>query len=203
MRDCWPNPKRTALQIMFAVTPLYVLSLSAADAYPQFQQFVEKHSHKTVNCAMCHVNENGPLGSGHGQIAALSADELKRLNFARLALTPGQDVDSPILNRFGNQIIKTVGKQKFVETIAEPAKLAEMLGDKSDLDDDGIPDSREFLDGTDPLNKLHGDPVKLFWINLSLYKMHIILAIVAVLSIDYGLAHLIKGISLNQAKPKE
>jgi hypothetical protein len=181
---------------------LYGLSFNAALAYPEFQQFVEKNSHRTVNCAMCHISENGPVGNGEGQIGSFSADEMKLLNKARGALAPGQDVDSPILNKFGNEIIKAVGKKDFVALKSEPAKLAERLGDKSDLDEDGISDAREYLDGTDPLNKFHGDPAKLFWINLDRYKMHVFLAIVAVFSINYGLIHLIKGVTIVQSGKK-
>lgn len=179
--------------------PLYALSFTAASAYPEFQQFVEKNSHRTVNCAMCHINENGPVGNGEGQIGSFSADEMKQLNKARAALLPGQDVDSPILNQFGNEIIKAIGKKEFVALKAEPAKLAERLGDKSDLDGDGISDAREYLDGTDPLNQFHGDPGKLFWINLGRYKMHVCLAVVAVFAINYGLIQLIKGVTIVQS----
>lgn len=44
------------------------------------------------------------------------------------------------------------------------------------------------------------DAGKLFFINLDRYKMHIVLAVVAVLSMNYGLMHLIKGISLLQSR---
>ncbi len=184
------------------LTSLYALSHGAAFAYPEFQQFVEKNSHRTVNCAMCHINENGPVGNGEGQIGSFSADDMKQLNKARAALAPGQDVDSPILNKFGNEIIKIVGKKDFVALKSEPAKLAERLGDQSDLDEDGIADAREYLDGTDPLNKFHGDPLKLFWINLARYKMHVFLAVVAVFSINYGLIQLIKGVTIVQSGKK-
>lgn len=151
---------------------------------------------------MCHISENGPVGNGEGQIGSFSADEMKQLNKARAALAPGVDVDSPILNKFGNEIIKVVGKKDFVALKSEPAKLADRLGEKSDLDEDGISDAREYLDGTDPLNKFHGDPTKLFWINLDRYKMHVFLAIVAVFSINYGLIQLIKGVTIVQSGKK-
>lgn len=77
-----------------------------------------------------------------------------------------------------------------------------MPGHNSDLDEDGIPDAAEFLDGTDPLNKFHGDPWKLFWINLSRYRMHVALAVAAVVAMSYGLIHLIKGISIVQSESK-
>lgn len=189
--------KKTDIRLA-ALVPAFALSLSAAYGYPEYQQFVEKHSHRTVSCAMCHANENGPVGVEKGQVGSLTADELKLLNQARMAVEPGQEVDSPILNKFGNEIIKALGKKRFVELRSDPIKLADELGDKTDLDDDGIADSREYLDGTDPLNKFHGDPIKLFRVNLNRGKMHVLLAIVAVFAINFGLVHLIKGISLIQ-----
>jgi hypothetical protein len=183
----------------FALLALMALPSLPAGAYPEFQQFVEENSHRTVNCAMCHVNENGPVGEGKGQIGSLTPDEMKLLNQARTAVEPGVAVESPILNKFGNEIIKAVGKKTFVKIKSDPGRLAELLPQASDLDGDGIPDAKEYLDGTDPLNKFHGDAGKLFFINLDRYKMHIILAVVAVLSVNFGLIHLIKGISILQS----
>ena len=187
----WHNCINSAMLVSFT-------SSTAAFSYPEYQQFVEKHSHRTVNCALCHVSEDGPSGSGKGQIGSLDAEQMKRLNQARSALSPGQEVDSPILNEFGNEIIKAVGKKKFVEMRSDPGKLADLLPAKGDLDGDGIPDRQEYLDGTDTLNRFHGDPWRLFLVNLSRYKMHIALAIVAVLSLNFGLVHLIKAISILQ-----
>lgn len=186
--------------LLALAVPLQFLAPLPGIAYPEFQQFVELHSHRTVNCAMCHTNENGPVGDGQGQIGSLTPDEMKRLNAARASLEPGQEVDSPILNRFGNEIVKAIGKKKFVQIKTDPARLAEALPAKSDIDGDGIPDAKEYLDGTDPLNKFHGDAGKLFLINLIRFKLHIVLAIVAVLSVNYGLLHLIKAISILQAR---
>lgn len=193
--------KQLLLRILPAVTLLLLWS-GCAQAYPEYQQFVEKHSHKTVNCAMCHVHENGPTGTEKGQIGALNEEQLKLLNKARTALQPGADVDSPILNEFGNKIIEAIGKKRFVELKANPGDLAKELGETSDLDNDGIADSREFLDGTDPLNKFHGDPGKLFLVNLERYKLHVFLAVFAVLTLNYGLVHLVKGITILQTPKK-
>lgn len=196
------SPVRTCIAAALLVLLINAVSDGQAGAYPEYQQFVEKNSKRTVNCAMCHSNENGPTGTGPGQIGSLTAEQFVQLNKARGAMEPGQVVDSPILNEFGNKIIEAVGKKKFVELRQDPGKLAELLGNDSDLDKDGIADSGEFLDGTDPLNKLHGDPGKLFWINLERYKMHVVLAIVAVMSLNYGLLHLIKGIGSIQKRGK-
>jgi cytochrome c553 len=174
-----------------------------ADSYPQYQAFVEKHSGRTVNCSMCHANDNGPTGNGAGQIGSLTAAELARLNEARAAMQPGQKVDSPILNKFGNQIIKTLGRAKFLQTMSDPGQLVVALGEGSDLDGDGISDSREYLDGTDPLNKFHGDPWLLFRNNLFSYKVHILLAAVSMGFIVYGLKHLYCAFLLFGKPPKQ
>ncbi len=174
----------------------------AARAFPQYQDFSEKHSGRNVNCAMCHLSDDGPSGDGPGQIGSLSPADLQRLNQARTAMEPGSTVNSPILNKFGNQIIHTIGVKKFLELMPDPAKLPQALGDKSDLDGDGIPDGQEFLDGTDPLNKYHGDPIKLFFINLNRSKFELILTAIAVVFLSYGLANVVSATAA-AAKAKE
>jgi hypothetical protein len=145
---------------------------------------------------MCHISPDGPIGSGDGQIGSLSDAEMARLNKARAALEPGQDVDSPILNEFGNHIIKALGKSKVLELRTDPAKLVEALSTKSDLDGDAIPDSREYADGTDPLNKFHGEPWLLFTNNLSREGIHVFLAVAATVALVFGLSNLIRGLNL-------
>ncbi len=162
-------------------------------AYPSFQEYSEKHSGRTVSCAMCHTNDSGPQGEGPGQISSLTEEQLKRLQSARSALEPGQKVESPILNKFGNQIIEALGKKKVVELQKNPEQLAAQLGNKSDLDDDGIPDSQEYLDGTDPTNRFHGHGWKLFLVNLDRYKFDVIMAAVAIFALDFGIAQVLKG----------
>lgn len=144
----------------------FFLLVSRVNAFPQFQAFSEKNSGRPVNCGMCHTHPEGPSGSGAHQLGSLTPEEMQRVNLSRVALEPGQDIDNPILNAFGNHIIKTVGAKKVVEYAGDPAKLATALGNGSDLDGDGIPDAQEYLDGTDPLDRNHGDPGKLLLINL-------------------------------------
>ena len=178
------------------------LTASMVQAYPEYQAFIEKKSGRSVDCAVCHTNSNGPSGTRPGQIGALSEKDMEKLNTARGAIEPGMlKEDNPILNKFGNSIMRTVGKKKFLEYRQDPEKLAEALG-KSDLDDDGIPDSQEYLDGTDPLNKLHGDPWKLFLVNLNRYKSHLLLAAVACFLLDWGFMHLIRGFALSSKARK-
>jgi hypothetical protein len=177
--------------------------MPAVDAYPQFQTFSEKHSHKVSDCSMCHVNASGPTGNEAGQVGGLSAQELERLNKARAAMEPGQEIDSPILNEFGNKIIKSIGRRKFLELIPAPEGLAPALGSKSDLDGDGISDATEYLEGTDPLNKSHGEPLRLFLINLGRYKVHIVLLVLACGLLNWGLSSLIQWFSTRPADNRE
>lgn len=162
-------------------------------AYPEFQAFIAKSSGRTVNCAMCHVNSDGPEGTGPGQIGHLDAAELDRLGRARAALQPGQQVDSPILNAFGNHIIKSIGKEKFVELKVSPVHLAELLPPDSDLDHDGIPDAREYLDGTLPVNHNDGNPLLLLQHNFRENFAAIVLTLAATVSGVWGLSHLLHG----------
>lgn len=165
-------------------------------AYPQFQVFSEKHSGQPANCAMCHSNGNGPTGTGPGQIDGLNKEELKRLEEARKAFKPGSTVDSPILNEFGNKIVEKLGRKEVISLIQKPETLAEKLGEEMDTDKDGIPDSEEYMDGTDPTNKFHGHPWKLFKVNFDRNKQHIALALVSIIFLNFGLGHLIKGIAI-------
>jgi hypothetical protein len=167
--------------------------VASAEAYPEFQKFVQTRSGRAVNCAMCHANSDGPDGAGFGQIGSLTPDELTRLNRARAAFEPGQEVDSPILNRFGNHIVATAGKTRLLEIRSRPEELAAVLGAESDLDGDGIPDSREYLEGTHPLKKTDGNPWALFVNNLVRYRFHVVMIVIATVLTIYGLANLLRG----------
>jgi hypothetical protein len=166
---------------------------ATAGAYPEFQKFVQGRSGRAVNCAMCHTNPDGPDGAGFGQIGSLTPEELARLNRARGAFDPGQDVESPILNRFGNHIVATTGKTRLLELRSRPEELAAALGAESDLDGDGIPDSREYLEGTHPLKKTDGNPWLLFVNNLIRYRFHVVMIVIATALTIYGLANLLRG----------
>ena len=182
---------RTALLISLstAIAPI------SSYAYPEFQTFIAKSSGRTVNCAMCHSNSDGPEGTAPGQIGHLDAAELERLGRARAALQPGQSVDSPILNAFGNHIVKSIGKEKFVELKVSPGTLADVLPPDSDLDHDGIPDAREYLDGTLPVNHNDGNPLLLFHHNFRANFLAIVLTLAATVSGIWGLSHLLHGLA--------
>jgi hypothetical protein len=163
-----------------------------AGAYPEFQAFAQKNSGRQVNCGMCHANPDGPNGLKPGQIGALTAAELDRLARARQAFQPGVAVDSPILNAFGDHIIQTIGRTAFIGYRRHPAGLAPALGNASDLDQDGIADAQEFLQGTDPLDSQSGAPWALFVRNLVRFRGHIVMLLLATLAGLYGLNNLLR-----------
>lgn len=161
-------------------------------AYPEFQAFSQQNSGRQVNCAMCHRSPDGPNGLKPGQIGALSPAELERLAQARQAFLPGVAIDSPILNAFGNHIISAIGRTEFINLRRRPAGLAEALGSASDLDQDGIPDAQEFLEGTDPLDSQSGAPGALFRANLWRERLHILMLLLATMAGLYGLNNLLR-----------
>ena len=179
--------------LVIAALATIVAGADKASAYPEFQKFIQASSGRAVNCAMCHVNPDGPEGTGPGQVGSLGPEELQRLNRARGAFEPGQQVDNPVLNPFGNKIIGTVGKRQFLELKSHPADLAGALGDASDLDGDGISDAREYLDGTLPLDRMNGSPLRLFANNLRRNAFHVVMIVVATALAVYGLASLLRG----------
>ncbi len=172
---------------------LTFLIAGSSFAYPEFQRFSQNNSGRPINCAMCHANGDGPEGASRGQIGSLTPDELNKLNAARSAFAPGVPIQSPILNAFGNNIITVIGKTKFLELRAHPEQLAEVYGYQSDLDSDGIADAQEYLEGTHPLNNVHGNPMKLFLHNLKTFRLHVILIVLATIAGFYGFSHLLNG----------
>ncbi len=188
MRD----PVRTFLRgaapwMLFAVL---ILAGVPARAYSEYRSFIEKASGRNVDCSICHANPEGPEGVKPGQIGSLNAEEQARLTQARTAFQPGVDVHSPILNDFGNSIIRTVGKQKFLAMRQHPESLPALLPQDSDLDDDGIPDARELVDGTHPLDAGQGNPWLLLWNNLAKNSVLVVSAVLAVGFMLFGLLNL-------------
>ena len=190
---------RLILLALLAAAAMLVSSATAS-AHTEFQKFVRENSGRAINCAMCHVHSDGPEGTGSGQVGGLSAIEMLRLNRARSAFDPGQEVDSPILNEFGNSIITRIGKRKLLELRLRPDLLAVALGDEIDLDGDGISDAREYLDGTHPLQSSDGDPWLLFKHNLRRYGFHIVMIATATVLTLYGLMSLLAGLAQAQRK---
>lgn len=186
--------KTRAIAVRLAIAALASpLMAGTAGAYPELQKFVAERSGRTVNCAMCHTSSDGPDGAAFGQIGSLTPEEIGRLNRARAAFEPGQGVDSPILNGFGDHIVDTVGKTRLLELRNRPEELAAALGGESDLDGDGISDSREYLEGTHPLRKTDGNPWLLFANNFRRYGFHVLMIVLATALTIYGLASLLKA----------
>lgn len=198
--DCVKNegPKRLTriTAPVLAGVVFWMTGAACLQAYPEYQQFVVKNSQRPINCAMCHAHPDGPEGTAPGQLGRLTPAEQDRLGRARAAFEPGAKVDSPILNAFGNHIINSIGKKKFLEIRVMPSQLAEALPKNSDLDHDGVPDVREFLDGTHPLNPSDGDPWRLFKHNFFEKLPQILLTLVATGLGLYGLSHLLMGFAV-------
>jgi len=186
-----------------AAVGLCCLISSMAYAYPEFQHFVQKTSGRNVDCAMCHVNPDGPEGLKPGQIGSLDTEQLQRLNKARAAFKPGLHIDNPILNDFGDHIIDKLGKQKFLQIRQHPQKLAAALGEQSDLDHDGIPDADEFLEGTHPLDAQSGDPWRLFVHNLGRFWPHLVLISLATFLGLFGLNNLLHWFDQQSRKAEQ
>jgi len=171
-------------------------AVTQVNAYPEFQKFVTANSGRPVNCALCHANHDGPEGTAPGQIGRLTPAEQAELGRARAALEPGANVNSPILNAFGNHIIDSLGKKKFLELRVAPAELAKLLPADSDLDGDGIPDVQEYLDGTNPLDKNDGNPWRLFQNNFKRNFTQILLTLAATMAGLYALRHFLRGFAI-------
>ena len=206
MRDTNTSDKRQ-VTIWPGMLVLIALFTSQAHAYPEFQQYVQENSGRNVDCAMCHAHSDGPSGLKPGQIGSLSPIELEELSHARAAFDPGQEIDSPILNEFGNHIMFVLGKTQFLELRMHPEDLAEAIGDESDLDEDGIPDATEYLHGTHALNSDSGDPWLLFKHNLKQHRLDVLMIFLATLFGIFGLTNLLHWFDtrsrLSRARRKE
>jgi hypothetical protein len=172
-------------------------SVGTAVAHPEFQAFVRKSSGQTVNCALCHAHPDGPEGTGPGQLGSLKAAEFDRLNRARGAFEPGVEVSSPVLNAFGNSLVKRLGKARILEARSDPKALWEGMDAASDMDHDGVPDVQELREGTHPLWDDSGNPARLFWHNLKVQRFHVLMIILATFVTLFGLHHLFRGLEVS------
>jgi hypothetical protein len=183
------SPFHHALTLLFF--PLLVAG--TAQAYPEFEQYVDQTSGRYVNCSLCHAHPEGPEGVKPGQIGSLTPQQMDELNRGRAAFEPGQEIDNPILNEFGNDIIRQLGKTQFLQFRTQPEALAGALDPTSDLDGDSISDVDEFLAGTHPLDPRHGEPMKLFAHYLRERWVHVALLIVATVLGLYGISGFLHG----------
>lgn len=187
------RPERRARCSWAALAVAFLAFPAGANAYPEFQAQITKSSGRPVNCALCHANPDGPDGTSYGQIGRLNPEEMERLNRARKAIEPGVEVKSPILNEFGNYLVRSLGMRRLLELKLNPAALPDAIDPKNDMDRDGIPDAEELRDGTHPLKKEDGRPWLLFTHNVRQNLWTIFLAAVATASGLYGLAQLLQG----------
>ena len=183
----------------FTLIFLTIIFSSTAMAHPEYLQYFKKESGRAINCAMCHVNPEGPEGVKPGQIGSLDADGKKILELARKA-KPGDNIKDPILNEFGNELLNTIGHDKLVELEGNPGAIPGLLSKTSDLDHDGIPDYQELQDGTDPLNANDGLPWKLFVHNFMNNWFQIMMIILATISGIFGLYYIILWFSIRTKK---
>ncbi len=170
---------------------LMTLSTTTLLAYPEFQKFSSLHSRRTVNCGMCHASVDGPDGVGFGQIGSLDTMQMELLKEARRAQRPGMEVNNPILNPFGNKMVSAMGVRLLIDAKKDPAIIYFYMKDAGDLDGDGIIDAEEYLDGTNPNNKHHGDPWKLFFVNIVKNGFEIVMILLATIAGIYGLTNLL------------
>ena len=183
------------MKALIAALFLAAIFVSEAFAHPEFQRYYKEASGRSVNCGMCHMHSDGPEGVKSGQIGSLGQDDLNALGLARQALEPGAGLKSPLLNEFGNAILNDLGKNKIGEFKQRPELLAGALPKARDLDEDGITDVEEFLDGTHPLNSLDGRPWKLFKHNVVKNRFHLFMIVLATAFGFFGLKSAIAWLS--------
>jgi hypothetical protein len=140
------------MQLALLVAPFAEATVGqAAHAFPPFERWISQKAGFQTDCAYCHVNPAGPSGHGVGQEGRLDERQKQHLHSA----------DSPILNSFGQHLLKTLSYDKVVSSVSDPGSLAvQMKG--YDLDGDGVSDGEEMEHGTlayDPLSA----PPALVW----------------------------------------
>lgn len=179
------------------LTPCLMVALAisaTANAYPEYQAWSQKNSGRFVNCAMCHAHPDGPDGVKPGQLGSLSPTQWVSLNEARAAHEPGTKVRSPILNEFGNDLVRQLGRREIIALRLDPQALVGRIDISQDHDKDGIPDAHEYRDGTDPLDAQSGNPWVLFRTSFGRLKFHIGMIFLATVSGVWGLTHLLRGL---------
>ena len=148
-------------------------------AFNEFQTYIELKSKKQLNCAYCHNHVNGPNGNEDEQLGSLSEEQKQLTAYNQFLQGNKELVNSPILNEFGNYLVKKLGYEKIINAQNDPSLLVNELKD-SDLDHDGISDAQELLDGTLPNDSLDGKPLKLFLNNIRKKLVEICFQVIAI-----------------------
>ena len=160
-----------------------------AFAFSEFQTFIEQKSKKQLNCAYCHNHVNGPSGKDIGQLDLLTEEEKQLTAYNQFLSANKEYKDSPILNEFGNYLVRKLGYEEIVNAQNDPSLLVAKLNN-SDFDQDGISDSEELLDGTLSNDPLDGNPFKLFLNNLKKKLVEICFQIIVILLLIVSLLKL-------------
>ena len=184
----------TSLQqaiVIIVLTIIFLFFTPNAYAFNEFQNFIEQKSKKQLNCTYCHNHINGPEGREPGQLDTLTEEEKQLTAYNQFLNANKELVNSPILNEFGNYLVKKIGYEAIVNAQNDPNQLIDKLKD-SDLDQDGISDSEELTDGTLPSDPFDGHPFKLFINNLKKNLLEIIFQIVAILLFVFSLIKILK-----------
>ncbi len=186
-----------------ALSAVVLGGVSRAQAYPEFQRHIQAQAGRVVSCGMCHAHPDGPDGMKHGQIGALGENEMQALARSRNMLEPGQPVDSPILNPFGDYLVGHLGRKRLMAYKLQPAALLAAIDQKHDFDADGIADARELYDGTDPTDPRHGDPWLLFLANVRRYWFHLLMLATATILGLFGLGRLFRWFAFEARRASE
>jgi hypothetical protein len=167
---------------LFAAIATLVLTSVPAVAFPAYADWISKKSGTQVDCAYCHLSVYGPSGSGAGQTGSLSESQSALIHTA----------NSPILNKFGQEIIAKYGYNNVLTNMQVPEKLAAAMS-KYDLDGDGVNDGTEMEYGTLADDPLSAPASLVWWINLQRNALFVSVVAISAICAAAGLYGLVRG----------
>lgn len=180
-------------QVVLSFLLIVILFPNHTFSYPKLYDLILAKSGKKIDCGICHAHGNGPEGLMKGQIGGLDAIGLDQLMSARKAFDPGVKIKNPLLNDFGNEMVFILGRKEIIALGNQPEKLIEIYPKELDLDNDGIPDIDELMEGTLPHDPQSGNPLKLMVHNLKGSWFEILLTLIGTGFMFYGFFQLILG----------